>query len=108
MFELFSELARFWPVVSALVLVIAWAVRAEARSRANSVAAAEARLAALDARERADEIRADLAAFREQAARDYVTTAMLMKIKDEIAIEIRRLGDRFDRWFDRHVERGGG
>lgn len=51
--------------------------------------------------EKADAIADDLAAFREQAAREFVSVTTLEKVEERVVGAIDRLGDRLDRFFEK-------
>lgn len=51
--------------------------------------------------EKADANADDLAAFREQAAREFVSVSTLEKVEERVVGAIDRLGDRLDRFFEK-------
>ena len=65
--------------------------------------AADAEKKADKAQSSANESKAALAAFREEAARRFVTDDMLESVEKRIVASIDRLGDRMDRVFDRFL-----
>lgn len=52
-------------------------------------------------RTRIDAIEKDHAGFREKVARDYVSRDALRELEERLVNAIERLGDRFDRYFDK-------
>lgn len=46
-------------------------------------------------------VRSDLASFREQVAREYVSREHLRELEDRLVSAIERLGDRLDRLFEK-------
>lgn len=71
------------------------------RSERAEIAAAEAKLLALQAIN-------DLNAFRLEAARRFVTDEMLVKVEERVVEAINRLGDRLDRLLDDRLRRANG
>ena len=65
--------------------------------------ASDAEKKAEAAQDKADAAKLSLAAFREEAARRFVTDDMLKNVEERIVQSIERLGDRLDRVFDRFV-----
>jgi hypothetical protein len=72
--------------LSAGVGIVAWAVRAEGRSKANAVMADEAK-------KRADDAHIEISEFRERAAREYVTFSVIKDLEERIMKQFDRLYD---------------
>ena len=89
-----SSLAAIVSIAALFVGIVVWAIRAESRSKANEITARESR-------ELAQRVSDDLAAFKERAAREYVTSITMAAVRIEITEAITRLGDRLDRILDR-------
>lgn len=64
--------------------------------------AAESARAALAA---VDIVRADLAAFKTEVAKDYASNTMITQMEERLVTAIERLGDRLDKWVDRVDQR---
>lgn len=71
-------------VALAAVALIAWAVRAEGRSKANATLAEEARI-------RADQAHRDIGELRERVAREYVTFSVIKDLEERIMKQFDRL-----------------
>jgi hypothetical protein len=91
-----------WPMLAGLILiggfliaifkvVDTWSQRVSAGQAAKEIATA--------AMSRAEKAEADLAAFKEQVARDYVSQMLLEKMEDRVTGAVNRLGDRLDQLF---------
>lgn len=65
---------------------------------AKGESGAEAARVALAATEA---VRADLAAFKTEVARDYASNRMIEHMEERLVTAIERLGDRLDSWVDR-------
>lgn len=74
----------------------AWA-RISNRSKANTHIAKEAR-------DKAEAVEKDLAAFKLEAAKDYASNKLIETLGGKIMDEIHSLRDRVDRVLDRHPE----
>lgn len=61
----------------------------------NAAEAARVALAAVET------VRADLAAFKTEVARDYASNRMIEQMEERLVKAIERLGDRMDAWIDR-------
>ena len=64
--------------------LVAWAVRAEGRSKANATLAEEAR-------DRADKAHKDIGELRERVAREYVTFSVIKDLEERIMKQFDRL-----------------
>jgi cbb3-type cytochrome oxidase subunit 3 len=88
--EFWQILGALWPVVAFLLVVIggavAWAFRAEGRSKSNEVLAREAKETATKAND-------DLSLFRERVAQEYATQNMVGLVRADIS----QLSSRIDR-----------
>ena len=60
------------------------------------------------AERRAEAVEKELAEFKLDAAKRYVTDEMLMKVEERILVAVNRLGDRLDRVLDAPRPRRGG
>lgn len=60
---------------------------------------------ATDARSLADRAKADLAAYKAEAERRFVTDETLDRVEERIVAAIERLGDRLDKLIDRGAQR---
>jgi hypothetical protein len=90
------------PLMGVAVGAVIWVWRIMAAERALWVAAVETERrerieAANIERDRRVALASEMAAFREQIAREMVTTEMLTRLEERIVDSINRLGDRMDR-----------
>lgn len=81
------DLATVFIIVTALVGLIAWAVRAEGRSRQNTLVAEQARSMA----ERAFN---EIQAHKQSSAERFATWEALNRMEDKFAAAVERLGDQ--------------
>ncbi|MFG1399811.1 hypothetical protein [Roseixanthobacter pseudopolyaromaticivorans] len=91
-------------------LIIFWMNLSDRISKASSAAEtanivaqnaiAKAENAAQTAGMKAEMLSADLAKFREQVAKDYVSRESMRELEDRVVGAIDKLGDRFDRMFE--------
>lgn len=86
-------------ITASVVVLTFWLNLSDRISKATASAEA-AHSTAKEASIRAESIGAELARFREQVAREYVSHEALRQLEDRLVGAIERLGDRMDKLFE--------